>query len=470
MNQSLRILPLAVTLALSSWSAQAASDDDTIRKLEQQLEQQRIMLEQQQKALEMMQQELLQLKASDQEMSSTVVHHSQPNELETSVDIEVTEEAPSDGLGFDIYGFVMADTIYDFRRVDPDWNDTLRVSTIPTQEGQYGQDGEFVFSVRQSRLGFAADYDTSMGKVSALLEAELFGTGGDAGQTTPRLRHAWVTLDNFGMGQYWSNFMDADVFPNTIDYWGPTGMVFYRNQQMRYTFPFSSSEFSIALENPDTALTVGKFRDECSDLDGENCDSVLDDVIKKYNDIPDLTLRYRSDNDWGHWQLAGIARKLGYERLDTGEKDDEFGWGVNASTVINTFGQDKLKLQLVYGEGIGNYMNDGGVDLAPANNQRVGNTAEAVPLLGVVAYYDHYWNDQWSTSVGWSGIFLDTTKGQAGGEFEEGQIAQINLLHYPMDGVMIGGELLWGERVDVSGDDGYDVRAQLSLKVNFPRN
>jgi len=93
-----------------------------------------------------------------------------------------------------------------------------------------------------------------------------------------------------------------------------------------------------------------------------------------------------------------------------------------------------------------------------------------VPILGIVAYYDHYWNDQWSSSVGWSSINLDTTKGQAGGEFEEGQIAQINLLHYPTEGVMIGGELLWGERVDVSGDDGYDVRAQLSLKVNFPRN
>ena len=168
--------------------------------------------------------------------------------------------------------------------------------------------------------------------------------------------------------------------------------------------------------------------------------------------------------------MAGIARELGYERLDTGRKDSEFGWGLNASTVINTFGQDKLKLQLVYGEGIGNYMNDGGVDLAPAKNQLVGNSAEAVPILGIVAYYDHYWNDQWSSSVGWSSINLDTTKGQAGGEFEEGQIAQINLLHYPTEGVMIGGELLWGERVDVSGDDGYDVRAQLSLKVNFPRN
>jgi hypothetical protein len=27
-----------------------------------------------------------------------------------------------------------------------------------------------------------------------------------------------------------------DIFPNTIDYWGPTGMVFYRNQQARYSF------------------------------------------------------------------------------------------------------------------------------------------------------------------------------------------------------------------------------------------
>jgi DcaP outer membrane protein len=466
MNRHLQILPLAVSLAVGTWSLGAAADDDTIRMLEQQLEQQRIMLEQQQEALKQMQQELQQLKAAQPQAVATE-QHVQPKELEAQAEVVIDKE--SGGLGFDVYGFVMADAIYDFKRVDPDWNDTLRVSTIPTQDGLYGQDGEFVFSVRQSRLGIAADYDTPAGKVTALLEGELFGVGGDAGQTTPRLRHAWVTLNNFGMGQTWSNFMDADVFPNTIDYWGPTGMVFYRNQQMRYTFPMGDNEFSVALENPDTALTVGKFRDVCTDPDGDSCDSVLSDVIQKHNEIPDLTLRYRSDNDWGHWQLAGIARELGYERLDTGTKDSEFGWGLNASTVINTFGQDKLKLQLVYGEGIGNYMNDGGVDLAPARSGQERNSAEAVPITGVVAYYDHYWNDRWSSSVGWSGIFLDTTKGQAGNEFEEGQIAQINLLHYPTEGVMIGGELLWGERVDVSGDDGYDVRAQLSLKVNFPR-
>ena len=28
--------------------------------------------------------------------------------------------------------------------------------------------------------------------------------------------------------------MDPDVFPNSLEYWGPTGMVFFRNVQLRY--------------------------------------------------------------------------------------------------------------------------------------------------------------------------------------------------------------------------------------------
>jgi hypothetical protein len=162
-----------------------------------------------------------------------------------------------------------------------------------------------------------------------------------------------------------------------------------------------------------------------------------------------------------------MLRKLGYERLDTGTKDDELGWGINTSAGINTWGRDMLKLQVVYGEGIGNYMNDGGIDIAPdsANIENVG--AEAIELLGISAYYDHYWSDRWSTSIGWSMTDLDTTAGQQGNEFKKGQIAQINLLHYPRDNVLLGTELNWGEREDVDGDTGSDYRIQFSLKVNF---
>ena len=36
-------------------------------------------------------------------------------------------------------------------------------------------------------------------------------------------------------GQTNSVFMDVDIFPNVIDYWGPTGMVFLRKPQFRWT-------------------------------------------------------------------------------------------------------------------------------------------------------------------------------------------------------------------------------------------
>ncbi len=375
-------------------------------------------------------------------------------------------------LSLNVYGFVMADAIYDFKRVDPDWNDTLRVSTIPTRGEPYGGDGEFVTSVRQSRFGVSASYPTSNGDVTALLEFEWFGTGGDAGQTTPRLRHAWATWKNLGAGQYWSNFMDADVFPNTIDYWGPTGMIFYRNQQIRYTFAVGDDdELAFSLEDPGTALTVGRFRDESTcEIPGApigNCDSTINDIFQAKNDVPDVTARYRSNNGWGHWQVAGIVRKLGYERLDNGNSDYETGYGLNASTVINTFGSDQLKLQVAYGDGIGNYFNDGGLDLAPDDADLDRASATAVTILGVVAYYDHYWNDRWSSTIGWSMTELDDEDGMGDEEFKKGQIASTNLLYRPTDHVLTGFEFSWGQREDVDGTDGDDFRVQYSLKVDF---
>jgi hypothetical protein len=345
------------------------------------------------------------------------------------------------------------------------------VTTIPTQSGTYGNDGDTIFSVRQSRLGIKGNYGDD---VTYLLEGELFGVGSDQGQTTLRLRHAWATYKHFGMGQTWSNFMDIDIFPNTIDYWGPTGMVFYRNQQARYTFPLGDDDvFSVSLEDPSTALTVGEFRDTSNcDLpnpppDCASVDSTAGEVFQSYNDVPDLTARFRQTGDFGHYQVAGIVRKLGYERLDNGSKDYEIGWGINTSTALRTWGADRLKLQLAYGEGIGNYMNDGGIDIAPDSVDISNASAEAVPTVGISTYYDHFWNEKWASTVGWSMTDLDTSDGQAPTEFKQGQIATINLLHYPMDHVLLGTEFTWGKREDIDGNVGSDYRIQFSLKVNF---
>ena len=171
-----RLLPVAVIVATLTLSVEAATDAERIQMLETQLEQQRQMLE-------VMDAELKRLKAGQPaEISEVGITATEEQQTVVATVEAPTSDAP-DALSATIYGFVMADMIYDFKRVDPNWNDTLRVTTIPTEQGAYGSDGEFVFGVRQSRLGIKGNYG---GDITYILEAELFGVAGDEGQTTPR--------------------------------------------------------------------------------------------------------------------------------------------------------------------------------------------------------------------------------------------------------------------------------------------
>jgi len=377
--------------------------------------------------------------------------------------------AEESGRSFEIYGFAQADYIQDFDgRLDPDWDDAFRPSKIGIDE-QFGSDGQSSISVKQSRFGVKGSLPTGEGgtPLNFKFEFDLFGTGADAGQTTFRLRHAYGEWGALLAGQTNSLFMDGDVFPNTIDYWGPAGMVFYRNVQIRYT-PFKSehSHFSIAIERPGNDIDSGNLR---------LIEGFEDVQVQNDETLPDLTAQYRYGGDWGHLQFGGILRKVGFEVRETPDdrwqSGSETGWGINVGSAINTIGSDKILLQFVYGEGIASYMNDGGMDLAPtASFDETAVTdveAEAIPLTGVVAYYDHYWTPKWSSSIGYSYTEVDNTNFQAADTFNKGEYASVNLLHYPADNLMFGGEFLYGRRTNNDGADGDDMRFQFTAKYSF---
>src|SRR6476469_1727572 len=152
----------------------------------------------------------------------------------------------------EIYGQIMLDAIYDFKRVAPDSNATLRPSKIPVNcpgDPGCGKNGETIMSIRQSKLGFKAYIPTSAGELTTELDFDLFASGG--GNTEARVLNAWGQLGMFGACKYYTVFMDIDTFPNTIDYWGPSGMVFIRNPQLRVT-PYNKDGMKIAfsLEAP----------------------------------------------------------------------------------------------------------------------------------------------------------------------------------------------------------------------------
>jgi hypothetical protein len=375
-----------------------------------------------------------------------------------------TTTAANGKTRLEIYGYVMLDTINDFEVNDPLWFDVVRPTKLPAFEDEFGEDGHWWMGVRQSRFGVKSYTPTKYGELKTIFEYELFGTGVDAGQTTFRLRHAWGELGQWGAGQTWSLFMDPDVFPNSIEYWGPNGMVFFRNVQLRWT-PWSTdkgSRFAVAIERPGASADQGDFAGRIE----------LQNVLGRFP-APDITAQYRHARDWGHVQVAGIVRWMRWDdilqdRFNLTGGDE--GWGVNVSSNVK-LGKHVAKLQVVYGEGVENYFNDAPVDVGIRNNFSNPVTpilGTALPDLGIVAFIDLNWSDKWTSTAGYSMVNIKNSDGQTDDAFHRGHYALGNLLYYPVKNVMAGGELQWGKRENF--DDFFtsdDWRIQFSVRWNF---
>ena len=363
----------------------------------------------------------------------------------------------------EIYGFAMLDFGHNFNQIHPDWFDTVRVTKLPSFEDEFGEDGNSFFSVRQSRLGVRSTTPTDLGDLFTQFEFELFGTGVDSGQTTFRLRHAYGELGPIGAGQYWSPFMDIDVFPNTVEYWGPTGMVFFRNVQVRWMPIKGDTRLTLALERPGASGDPGVVANRIE----------LQNIRGRFP-MPDISGEYRLGRSWGYVEAAGMFRYIKWDDVLDDAFDlsgDAVGWGINLSSNLKPTSRDTLRLQFVVGEGIQNYMNDTPVDIGVVSNP--GNAVtpilgEPIGITGIVAFLDHNWTSQFSSSVGYSGQFNDNVEGQAPSSFQNGHYALGNLLYTPVPNVMAGVELQWGRRENFSDGFSSDIfKVQFSLKYNF---
>ena len=363
----------------------------------------------------------------------------------------------------EIYGFIMTDAGYNFNQIHPDWFDVVRPTKLPSYEGEFGTDGNAYFSVRQTRFGTKGYFQTPLGELKTIFEFELFGTGVDAGQTTFRLRHAYAELGHFGVGQYWSPFMDIDVFPNSIEYWGPTGMVFFRNIQIRYMPIMGDTRLTFALERPGASADQGVYDDRI-ELSG----------VKGRFPLPDFSAEYRYAGNFGYIEVAGILRYISWEDVveDSYELGDKtMGWGLNLSSNLKLTKSLLGRFQAVYGEGIQNYMNDAPEDIGIKNNfsdpeQPI--LGVPLPVFGLVAFLDQKWNDKFSSSVGYSMLNITNSDGQSSSAFKRAHYGLANLLYYPAENAMMGVELQYGTRENYNDGWNTDIlKVQFSFKYNF---
>jgi hypothetical protein len=88
---------------------------------------------------------------------------------------------------------------------------------------------------------------------------------------------------------------------------------------------------------------------------------------------------------------------------------------------------------------------------------------DTIHIIGIVAFVDHAWNKDFSSSFGYSRQDNNNTPDQAPNAFKNGQYALGNVLYTIVPNVMVGGELQWGRRQNFSDgfhSDGFKLQSR----------
>ena len=361
-------------------------------------------------------------------------------------------ESRADKPTFRYGGYIKGDVIvstFDDGEVDGTsiGRDFFVPSTIPVGGGESST--VFDYHARQTRFHLGTSHTIGGHELGSYIEFDFLVTGGGnervSNSYSPRMRHAFVTWNNWLIGQTWNTFMDVATLPESVDFIGPSGgTTFGRQPMIRYT----NGGFAIALENPESTITpLGGGRIETDD-----------------NTLPELAARYTWKGDWGHFQLGGMLRQLAIEDAATGIDATETGWGVSASGKA-MLGRDDVRFMVYAGEGLGRH-----VGLNFANGAALTSTGdlEAIGVWGGFVAYRHVWNSQWRSNIALGYIETDHPIRFTGtGVNESSWSGQVNLFYSPTPPLSFGVEYLTAERELESGLQGQLNRFQFTTKYAF---
>ena len=334
-------------------------------------------------------------------------------------------------------GYVKFDLIQDLNPIaSPSFFD---VAKIPT-DGSKGTNTHL--QANETRL--ILDFRTPAGKTDlrTYVEGDFYGTSGAF-----RLRHAYLEVGGKLLaGQYWSNFMDENIIPPTLDFEKPSAYAFVRHGMIRYKITTGKHSYiGVALEEPvinvDAPAKPGKME----------------------SFLPDITARYRYTNTWGHIQLSGFAGAVRF-RPTTGSTESTGIYGGNLSGQLNFAKKDYFIYQIIAGPGIARYR--GGKYAAPDANDEL----KAIAGMGYTAGIRHFWSPVVSSLVVANYGIEDNNRPQPATDLRSVFYGAANIIWQFHKSAFAGIEYLHGGRENVNGDDGRANRIQFSIQVDINKH
>src|SRR5262245_50725765 len=194
---------------------------------------------------------------------------------------------------------------------------TFNPVNIDTLFGADRDDNLLSFDLRQTRikLGGKVRYE-GFGAIETYLETDFVGP---SGQTTLRLRKAWVDFKGVRIGQETTTFgVQQGSAPTTADFDGPPTGVTIRSGMIRYTRKRESGlQLMASLETPKVDVAYLEF--------------FAPDVRATDQRLPDLAVNASKAGDWGYVSLSGLLREIRFRTTTSGvsEAHGTVGYGAN---------------------------------------------------------------------------------------------------------------------------------------------
>lgn len=364
-----------------------------------------------------------------------------------------------------ISGMVKVDFIYDLNEPS---GDRINYNTISTDDSNVH--GQYRIHARESRIGAKYIQDINGKELSAIIEGDFYGGGTNSPSGSEkisnavnlRLRHAYISYDEWVLGQTWSNYVDVKSFPETLDFSNETGQAFIRQALISYQHTLDSFKFSYSFENPETDIYI------LEDMFEEGVD------FQTIDPIVDFTAKAKYQRSWGHVSLQAVARKMKVYINTKGIS--EFGYGVGVSGKINLTPQDLLKFHYSQGDGIGRYIQEvaGSSGLIIQSSVDPENEKASLTLLKAKGGYIGYQHRLGKTlraniNSGFIDIDYSSMKGNAFVSKRTKSLISVhgNLIWSVLPNLEIGLEHSIAKLKTVDGDSGTIKRLQLSTTFRF---
>lgn len=415
------------------------------------------------------QQELAQLRAEVAELKA-LMQQQQQVQQQQAVQIQQVKAQPApvkaesplsslkskSGADINLYGFVRGDANYIIEGADDDFNKVA--------SSKEDVKDKLRATAKTTRLGL--DFNTNVGgdnKLGGKVEVDFAGSTTDSNGAL-RIRHAYLTYNNWLFGQTTSNFLSNHA-PEMIDFGTNVGGGTARIPQVRYGFNLApATKLFIAAEEGNSSANQLKV----TTIDGETkSETVSSDV--KYS-LPVLTAKLTQG--FADGKVNASVRGLVEHYKSESSGDDKTGWGLAAGVNYQVIDPLKLSADVSYVQGNSNYLygSNTAFYVNPVNGNIEQNEAFGVQVGGTYKF-----NEKLRSTLAYGALFANDGTDYARINYERKNTAAneevyqawINFIYSPVKPLDLGVEYINGKRDTFAGDSYKDNRVGLMAKYSF---